>query len=204
MSASPKTASASGRIRAPCSAYSPSGIADPSPAPCCTTTSCPRSTSSRTPAGVSATRYSSVLISVATPTFMCVGLSLPLGSGHELAAAQGQPELDAVAGAAQVAARQLLDLADPVAQRVAVAVQAPRGGLPLPVALDEGLERAHELAAVVALAVLDRPEQRLAEQAQRVGVLRGEQQLEGAQVAERRDAGDRPRAVGAQLARLQR
>src|SRR4029077_20377930 len=79
-----------------------------------------------------------------------------------------------------------LDLADPVAQRVAVAVEPPRGGLPLAVALDECLERAHELAAVVALAVLDRAEQRLAEQAQGVGVLQREQELERAQIAVRR------------------
>src|SRR3569833_1116474 len=39
----------------------------PSPAPCSTNTSWPRCTSSRAPAGVSATRYSSVLISLATP-----------------------------------------------------------------------------------------------------------------------------------------
>src|SRR3954462_9616201 len=196
MSDSAKTDSASGRMRAPCSTYSPSGIADPSPAPSCTTTSCPRSASSRTPAGVSATRYSSVLISVGTPTFMGVGpFSGFLGSGDELAAAQRQPELDAVAGAAEVAARQLLDLADPVAERVAVAVQPPCRGLPLPVALDERLERAHQLAAVVALAVLDRPEQRLAEQAQRVGVLEREQELERPEVAERRQAGLRRRAA---------
>src|SRR4051794_21526876 len=216
MSDSAKTDSASGRIRAPCSTYSPSGIADPSPAPCWTTTSCPRSASSRTPAGVSATRYSSVLISVGAPTFMGVGpFSGFLGSGDELAAAQRQPELDAVAGAAEVAARQLLDLADPVAERVAVAVQPPCRGLPLPVALDERLERAHQLAAVVPLAVLDRPEQRLAEQAQRVRVLEREQQLERAEVAVRRDTrlARRLRAAvavrvdgdaGAQRARLER
>ena len=54
--------------------------------------------SSRTPDGVSATRYSSVLISVGTPTFMGV-LSVSGGGGgvDELAAAQGEPELDAVA-----------------------------------------------------------------------------------------------------------
>ena len=42
----------------------------PSPAPDCTITSCPCSASSRAPAGVSDTRYSSVLISVGTPTFI--------------------------------------------------------------------------------------------------------------------------------------
>src|SRR3954454_21933400 len=102
----------------------------------------------------------------------------------ELAAPQGpaapraQPELDAIAGAGEVAPRQLLDLPDAVAQRVPVAVQAPGGRLPLPVALDERLERAHQLAAVVPLARLDRTEQRLAEQPQRVGVLQRQQELE--------------------------
>src|SRR3954453_4381539 len=43
---------------------------DPSPAPDWTTTLWPRSTSSRTPAGVIATRYSSVLISLGTPIFI--------------------------------------------------------------------------------------------------------------------------------------
>ena len=62
-------------------------------------------------------------------------------------------------------------LPDPVAQRVAVAVEAPGRPLPLPVLLDERLERAHQLAAVVALAGLDRPEDRVAEQPQRLVVL---------------------------------
>src|SRR6185312_2918378 len=126
----------------------------------------------------------------------------------DLAPAQRQPELDAVARGAQVASGELLDLADAVAQRMTVAVQASRGRLPLAVALDEGLKRAHELAAVVALAVLDRPQQGLAEQAQRIGLLQGEQQLEGAEVAVGGDPRRRrPVAVGrrrgAQLARLQ-
>src|SRR3954447_4330720 len=69
-----------------------------------------------------------------------------------------------------------------------MAVELARRRLPLAVGLDEGLERAHELAAVVALALLDRPEQRLAEQRQRVGVLEREQQLEGAEVAVGRQA----------------
>src|SRR3954469_17853168 len=150
-------------------------------------TSWPRSVSSRTPDGVSATRYSSVLISVGTPTFnVCLSVGGG-GSADDLAPAQGEPELDAVARGAEVAAGELLDLADPVAQRVAVAVEPPGSGLPLAVALDERLERAHQLAAVVALAVLDRAEQRLAEQPQRVGVLEGEQQLERGEVAVRRD-----------------
>src|SRR6185503_2975869 len=92
-------------------------------------------------------------------------------------------ELDAVTRAREVAAGQLLHLAHPVAQRVAVTEQPPRRGLPLAVALDERLERAHELAAVVALVGLDRAERRLAEQAQRVGVLQRQQQREGSEVA---------------------
>jgi hypothetical protein len=46
---------------------SSSWIADPSPAPAWTTTSWPRRTSSDTPAGVMATRYSLFLISVGIP-----------------------------------------------------------------------------------------------------------------------------------------
>src|SRR6478672_6600020 len=44
-------------------------MAEPSPAPAWTTTSWPWSASSRAPDGVSATRYSSVLISVGALTF---------------------------------------------------------------------------------------------------------------------------------------
>src|SRR4051794_10001415 len=210
-SASAKTASASGTIVAPWAAYCSSVIAEPSPAPAWMHTLWPWSVSSRTPDGVSATRYSSALISVGTPTFTGASFSVGGGGGtDDLAPAQGEPELDAVAGGAQVAARELLDLADPVAQRVAVAVEPPRGGLPLAVALDEGLERGHEVAAVMALAVLDRAEQRLAEQPQRVGVLQREQELERPEVAERRNRGGAVAvaavAVGgrAQLARLER
>src|SRR5918994_1085000 len=54
---------------APAAAYASSGNELPTPAPISTVTSCPRCTSSRAPAGVSATRYSSDLISLATPIF---------------------------------------------------------------------------------------------------------------------------------------
>src|SRR5687768_18009522 len=98
-------------------------MAEPSPAPRWTTTSWPRSTSSRTPDGVSATRYSSVLISVGTPTFtLCCLASLVRGSLDELAAPQGEPEVDPVARRVQRAAGQLLHAADPVAQGMTVAV----------------------------------------------------------------------------------
>src|SRR5215211_1118477 len=150
------------------------------PAPAWTSTSWPWSVSSRTPAGVSATRYSSVLISVGTPTFKAGSFRW---SVDELAPAEREPEVDAVARGVQGAPRELLDAADPVAQRVPVAVELARGLLPLPVALDEGLERAHQLAAVGALALLDRGEDRVAEEPQRVVVLEGEQQLEGPEVA---------------------
>src|ERR1700712_1919494 len=112
MSDPANTAAASGTIDAPCSAYSSSGIADPVPAPCWISTSWPRSTSSRTPAGVIATRYSSVLISVGTPTFMAFFVPLSWGLVADLGPAQGEPELDAIAGAGEVPPRQLLDLAD--------------------------------------------------------------------------------------------
>src|SRR5215217_6310668 len=119
-------------------------MAEPSPAPACTTTSCPCSTSSRTPEGVSATRYSSVLISVGTPTFI---RSSRLGSrgsrADQLASPQGEPEVDAVARGVQRPAGQLLHAADAVAQGVTMAVELARRPLPLPVTLDERLQRAH-------------------------------------------------------------
>src|SRR4051794_23997447 len=64
-----------------------------------------------------------------------------------------------------------------------MAVQAPRGGLPLAVGLDERLERSHELGAVLAFPALYRGKQGVAVQPQRVGVLEREQQLERAEVA---------------------
>ena len=80
-----------------------------------------------------------------------------------------------------------------------------RCALPLPVALYEGFERAHQLAAVGALGLLDRGQDRVAEEPQRVVVLQRQQQLEGAEVAvggERRGAV--AVAVGRQRPRLER
>src|SRR5579884_170247 len=65
-SASPQTSSTE-PMRAPARSYWSSANALPSPAVDSTTTSCPRWISSRAPAGVRATRYSSVLISLGTP-----------------------------------------------------------------------------------------------------------------------------------------
>src|SRR5688500_17530313 len=154
-------------MRAPCASYSSSGTVLPTPAPDWISTSCPCSTSSLTPAGVSDTRYSSVLISVGTPTFMRCRSSL----GNQLSGPQREPELDSVAGARQVAARELLHPPDPVAQRMPVAVELARGALPLAVLLDERLERADQLVAVLAAPVLERPEHAVAVEAQGVVVL---------------------------------
>src|SRR5436305_1693965 len=68
-----------------------------------------------------------------------------------------------------------------------MAVQAASGPLPLAVLLDERLQGSHQLAPVVALGGLDRAEDRVAEQPQRLVVLEREQQLEGAQVLVRCD-----------------
>src|SRR4051812_16477301 len=179
MSASPNTLAASGTMRAPWASYWGSSIADPSPAPAWTRTSWPCSTSSRTPAGVSATRYSSVLISVGTPTFT---LDPFRRSSNQLAPAEREPEVDPVARRIQRAPGELLDPPDAVAKGMAMAEQLPRGALPLAVALDEGLQGPHELAAVGALPVLDGSEDGVAEQAQGVVVLEREEELEGAQV----------------------
>ena len=67
-SASAHTSSAVSMIFAPAAVKSASWIADPSPAPFWISTSWPRCTSSLTPAGVMATRYSLFLISVGMPT----------------------------------------------------------------------------------------------------------------------------------------
>src|SRR3954447_5660896 len=80
-------------------------------------------------------------------------------SSNELPPAQGEPELDPVARPRQVAAGELLDAADAGAQGVPGAEELRGGTLPLAVLLDEGLERAEQLVAVVAAAVLERSEE---------------------------------------------
>jgi len=52
-----------------------------------------------------------------------------------------------------------------------MAEELPGGALPLPVLLDESLERAQELVAVIPLAVFERAQQVVAVKAQRVLVL---------------------------------
>src|SRR3954464_3627821 len=68
-----------------------------------------------------------------------------------------------------------------------VAEELACGALPLAVLLDEALERAQQLVAVLAAAVLERAEHAVAEEAEGVVVLERQQQLEGAEVAVRRD-----------------
>src|SRR5687768_3486673 len=69
------TSSAVAAIRAPAATYSWSGKEEPAPASCSITTECPRLTSSTTPAGVIATRYSWFLISFGTPTSIVAAYS---------------------------------------------------------------------------------------------------------------------------------
>src|SRR5438094_2785247 len=78
-------------IRAPADSYAASENALPSPAPVSTMTSCPRCPSSRAPAGVSATRYSSVLISLATPIFKAASPYLVRVARLEFVEIQEQP-----------------------------------------------------------------------------------------------------------------
>ena len=66
-SAAAHTSSGESRIFAPVRAKSASGMDEPSPAPFWTHTVCPAEVSSRTPAGVMATRHSSAFTSLGTP-----------------------------------------------------------------------------------------------------------------------------------------
>src|ERR1700755_2647335 len=106
----------------------------------------------------------------------------PRPSCHQLPATEGQPEYDAVTRGAQVAPRQLLHAPDPVAQRMPVAVQPPRGSLPLAVLLYERFKRTHQFTSVVSLAGLYGSEDRVTEQPQCLVLLQRQQQLEGTEV----------------------
>src|SRR6187551_3846697 len=68
-----------------------------------------------------------------------------------------------------------------------VAVQLACRLLPLAVLLDERLERADQLVPVLAARSVERTEDAVAVEPQRVVVLQREQQLEGPEVAVRRD-----------------
>ena len=69
-SADAHTSSGSSTIFAPVRTKSASGMDEPSPAPFSTRTVWPAEVSSRTPAGVMATRHSSVFTSLGIPTIM--------------------------------------------------------------------------------------------------------------------------------------
>src|SRR5215212_9648933 len=95
MPAAANTASASATIWAPAAVYSSSVIAEPVPAPACTTTSWPACTNSRTPSGVAATRYSWFLTSVGMPMItsrLQVVQGGPQAAGQLLELSVGQHE----------------------------------------------------------------------------------------------------------------
>ena len=73
-----------------------------------------------------------------------------------------------------------------------MAVELARRALPVAVVLDVGLERAQELAAVLALGPLDRLQQAVAVEPQRVVVLKREQEGERAEVLVAGDLGGVP------------
>src|SRR5689334_21924417 len=136
-SAAANTSSASGRIFAPASTYSSSLNREPLPAPDCTTTWCPWCTSSTTPSGVRATRFSLSLISLGTPTTSALTMS-PLGRGVS----------DQLLGVGQGLAQHLLHLVE-----LGLAADQRRGDLD------------HHVAAVVGAAVEAVLEQRARQEA---------------------------------------
>src|SRR5581483_11143198 len=117
-----------------------------------------------------------------------------LGRSDQFAAAQCQPELDPIARVVQAATRQRLYAANAVAKGVAVAVQPPRGALPLSVALDKRLQRTHQFSAVVAFTRFDGAKDGVAEEPKRFVVLKRQQQLERSKILV---ACDRSRRTGA-------
>src|SRR5688500_3010454 len=72
ISAFAQTSAAVGTMRAPNASYCASSNPLPSPAVCSISTVCPLLTRASAPPGVSATRFSFVLISLGTPTIMSV------------------------------------------------------------------------------------------------------------------------------------
>ena len=86
----------------------------------------------------------------------------------------------------EVAARELLDLAHAVAERVAVHEQLRGRRLPSGVVCQECLERDEQLTAVIAVVGIERREHRIGERAQRVGIGHRQQQSVGAEIGEPR------------------
>src|SRR5712692_5410945 len=83
ISALAHTSAALGTTVAPAARYASSANPEPIPAPCSTSTLWPSPTSDSTPAGTSATRFSSVLISLGTPTIMPAPPAPPRSVGPE-------------------------------------------------------------------------------------------------------------------------
>src|SRR6185436_9977158 len=89
-------------------------------------------------------------------------------SRDQLLRTQCQPELDAVVGAAQVPPGELLDALDPVPERMPVAVAVAVRALPVAIAVDVGLEGSEQLPGIALVGILDRPQDALAVEAQRL------------------------------------
>src|SRR5829696_4536022 len=111
---------------------------------------------------------------------------------------EGEPELDPVGGRVQVAAGQLGDPADAVAQGVAVHGQGPGGRLPVAVVLQERPQTGHQVAVLAAVVVEQGAEQPPGDGLQGRILLAGQQQPVAAQVGHggHRDAPGAGRAAG--------
>ena len=86
------------------------------------------------------------------------GLELRPIRRQQIPGSEGEPELHAVERVLEVTAGQLFDLAHAVAQRVAVHVQLGGGRFPAGVVLQESLEAPDQLAVLVAVVGVQRPE----------------------------------------------
>src|SRR5581483_7258607 len=96
--------------------------------------------------------------------------------GEELPRPQGEPELHPIERRGEVAPRELLHLAHPVAERVPMDEQLGRGRLPAGVVLQERPERRLHLTPVLPVVGIERSEERVREGAQRVGLRHGQQE----------------------------
>src|SRR5215211_8148381 len=93
----------------------------------------------------------------AAPTSQSVTLGTP--APEHVGGLEGEPELDPVGGRVQVAAGELGDPADPVAQGVAVHGQGPGGLLPVAVVLQVRPQAGHQVAVGAAVVVEQGAEQ---------------------------------------------